>query len=116
MEDNLFMSKKAVEKYYNEITDQYHEMIENLKDLEEEVKNELVEPERVENLKSMIAPLKDNWERWTYMMFLLNEPQRKSKKAKYRNSNKKKLQNLNPNNSIEATLKENSEVLSTMKG
>ena len=110
------MSKKAVEKYYNEITDQYHEMIENLKDMEEEVKNELVAPERLDNLKAMIAPLKDNWERWTYMMFLLNEPQRKGIREAYHRANKKKLQNLDPRNSIEETIQENAAVISSMKG
>lgn len=110
------MSKKAVEKYYKEISDQYHEMIENLKDLEKEVLNELVEPERLERLKADIAPLKANWERWTYMMFLLNEPQRKRKHEAYRRANKKMIENLDPANSIENVLQENRDVLSSMKG
>ena len=68
------MSKKAVDKYFEQICEQYHEMLENIHDLEKECANGIVEPERVERLKSQIEPLKQNYERWSYMMFLLNQP------------------------------------------
>jgi uncharacterized protein YukE len=105
------MSKKDVESYYNTITEQYHEMLQDIKDFEKEVAEGIVEPERVERLKEQIAPIKQNWERWTYMMFLLNQPQRKSKHKAYQLRNKKLLNSINPSNTVEATVRENEEAL-----
>lgn len=101
------MSVKAVKQYYNEITDQYHEMIQDIKDFEQECADGLVEPERVERLKEQIAPIKQNWERLTYIMFLLNQPERKSKRKRYEQMNKKLLASLDSNNSLEAVKLEN---------
>ena len=42
------MSVKAVRRYYNQICDQYHEMLENIHDLEVEAAQGMVEPERIE--------------------------------------------------------------------
>lgn len=109
------MSKKAVDKYFEEICEQYHEMLEDIRDLEKECSNGIVEPERIERLKSQIEPLKQNYERWSYMMFLLNQPERKSKVKRYQAQNKKLIQNLNKSNSIEATLQENENVLQELK-
>lgn len=101
------MSKKDVDKYYNTITEQYHEMLQDIKDFEKEASEGIVEPERVERLKEQIAPIKQNWERWTYMMFLLNQPERKSKHKGYQERNKKLLSTLSSNNSLTAVLEEN---------
>jgi uncharacterized protein YukE len=101
------MSKKDVDKYYNTITEQYHEMLQDIKDFEKEASEGIVEPERVERLKEQIAPIKQNWERWTYMMFLLNQPERKSKHKGYQERNKKLLNTLSSNNSLTSVLEEN---------
>ena len=45
------MSVKAVRKYYDQICEQYHEMIELIHDLEKKAEQDLVEPERIERLK-----------------------------------------------------------------
>ena len=64
------MSKKAVENYYNEITAQYKEMLNDIKDIEKDVMEGITSPELLDTLRSNIAPIKQNWERWSYMMFL----------------------------------------------
>ena len=109
------MSKKAVDKYYKEITDQYHEMLDDIKDIEKEVADNMAPPELLENLRTQIIPIKQNWERWTYMMFLLNQPERKSKIARYKQANKNLISNLDKTNSIEATLEENRKALQEIK-
>lgn len=109
------MSKKAVDKYYKEITDQYHEMLDDIKDIEKEVADNMAPPELLENLRTQITPIKQNWERWTYMMFLLNQPERKSKIARYKQANKNLISNLDKTNSIEATLEENRKALQEIK-
>ena len=65
------MAIKDVKRYYALISAQYAEMIQNIKDLEQEVATGLVEPERIERLREQVAPIKTNYERWAYMMFLL---------------------------------------------
>lgn len=109
------MSKKAVDNYYKEISDQYHEMLQDIKDIEKDVMEGLTSPDLLETLKANIAPIKQNWERWTYMMFLLNQPERKSKIPRYKQANKKLLANLSSSNSIEATIEENKNALERIK-
>ena len=100
------MSVKAVKKYYDQICDQYKEMMDNIRELEADAENNLVEPERIERLKEQVAPIKENYERISYIMFLLNQPTRKSKQPRYKEANKKFLSTLNPKNSTESVLKE----------
>jgi hypothetical protein len=105
------MSVKAVNKYYNQICDQYQEMLENIKDLEKEAYEGLVEPERVERLKEQVAPIKQNYERWAYMMYLLHQPNRKEKQAGFAKRNKKLLASLSKSNSVDSVIAENTEAL-----
>lgn len=108
------MSVKAVNEAYAQICEQYAEMMENIHDLEKEATEGIVEPERVDRMREQIEPIKRNYERWTYIMYLLHQPQRKSKHAKYESQNRKLLKSLSRDNSIEATLQENEEALSKM--
>ncbi len=101
------MSVKSVRKYYDQICEQYHEMIELIHDLEKEAEQDLVEPERIERLKEQVAPIKQNYERWTYMMFLLNQPERNSKHEKYKRQNSRLLKNLDKQNDLDSVLEEN---------
>lgn len=105
------MSKKDVEKYAAQITAQYSELIDILHDLEKEAAENLVEPERIERLKDQIAPIKQNYERISYIMYLYNKPTRKNKQPRYEQMNKKLLKKLSSSNSPEAVLKENDEIL-----
>ena len=86
------MSKKHVEEYYNQICEQYKELLNNTKEVEKAVKEGLVSPEFLDNYKKIIEPNKVNYERWSYMMFLLNQPNKKEKKRKYIKQHEKELQ------------------------
>ena len=55
------MSVKHVKKYYEEIRSQYNEMLENLKDAEQELADQIVDLDYVERLKTIIKPIKDNY-------------------------------------------------------
>ena len=105
------MSIKAVREVYKQISDQYFEMIEDIKEFEKECADGLVEPERIARLKDQVQLIKQNYERWTYIIYLLNQPERKSKHKDYHRRNKKMLKNLSEDNSIEATINENSEAM-----
>ncbi len=103
------MSVKAVNKYYKQICDQYKEMIADIQDLEEEASRGLIEPERIDRLKEQVAPIKQNYERWSYMMYLLHQPNRKEKQKQYARQKKQMLNALSASNSLEAVLEENEE-------
>ena len=70
------MSKRHVEDYFNKVADQYKEMLNELKDFEKECSDGLVEPEIFDNYKKIIEPLKNNYMTWSYVMYLLNLPNR----------------------------------------
>lgn len=108
------MSVKAVKKYYDQICEQYCEMLQDIRDLEKEALEGLIEPERIDRLKDQIAPIKQNYERWSYMMFLLNQPQRKSKYKRYEQQNKKLLSTLSKENSVESVIKENNDAIKSI--
>lgn len=106
------MSKKHFEKYLEEVSAQYHEMNEDLKDMEESVANNMMPPEFLDRLKNMIAPLKDNWMKLNYVKFLLDMPNKKEKISRYKNQNRKILEN---SITKEEVLKQNDEVLVELK-
>lgn len=108
------MSIKHVNAFYNQICNQYQEMIENLKDIEKEVAEGIVEPERIDRLKDQVAPIKQNYERWAYMMFLLHQPNKKDKIKKYQKQNQKLLKNLETKNSLNSVIEENKAALDNM--
>lgn len=109
------MAKKDVERYYLEICEQQKEMLENVKEMEEECQKGMVAPERLKQLKDMTEVFNQNYKRISYIMFLLNQPAKKEKVKKYNNQNKKKIEKLGKENSLGAVLEENKKVIENIK-
>lgn len=105
------MAYKHIKEYYDKICEQYLEMKDEIRDFEIEAQNNIMEPERLDMIKEQIKPLMDNYERWSYMMYLLNLPVKKSKQKSYQERNKKFISNLNKNNSLQNVLEENKQVI-----
>ena len=106
------MSVKHVKEYYNNVCDQYHEFIEELRDFETMCNEGLVAPEIIDQAKKTITPLKDNWEKLNYIMFLLNMPNNKKKQDRY----KKQDQYLKkPTISDKEVYKQNSKAIDDLK-
>lgn len=82
------MSVKHIKEYYNTVCDQYHDFLEELRDFETLCNEGLVAPEVIEQAKRTIEPLKDNWQKLNYIIFLLNMPNNKNKQNRYANQNK----------------------------
>ena len=110
------MAYKNIKEDYDKICEQYLEMKDEIRDFEIEAQNNIMEPERLDMIKEQIKPLMDNYERWSYMMYLLNLPVKKSKQKSYQERNKKFINNLNKNNSLQSVLEENKQVINKMKG
>ena len=87
------MSVKHVKKYYEEVCSQYHEFIEELKDFQNLCNEGMVEPEVIEQAKQAIEPLKDNWQKLNYIIYLLNKPNKKTKHNKYDKCSKELIEN-----------------------
>lgn len=109
------MSKRDVEDYFNQVANQYHDMLQAIKDLEEECSQGLVNPDHLEKMKEMILPLKQNYMRISYIMYLLYKPKRKSKHKKYEEFNKNKLQKIGIENTLSGVKEENEKTLSSFK-
>lgn len=109
------MAVKDVKEYYDKVCDQYVEMLDNLKEMQEAYELGNISQEQFENLKKIIEPLKSNYERISWIMYLLNIPQRKKKVKKWKKQNDVLMSKYEKKNDIESTLDENSKALSQMK-
>ena len=108
------MSKKDVDEYYTKVCADYKQLRETLTELEEEFKNSVQDVDKIEQVRKMIEPLKVNYERISYIMYLFNKPVRRKKKFSYEFENKKRLNNFS-NSSLEDIHKENQEVIKNLK-
>jgi len=106
------MARSHVVKYYLEVEYQYLEMLDTLKELKELLKEGKVSDETYIQEEANVSKLKENYERIAYIMFLLNQPQRKSKKL---NSEALSWYKELKNHSKEAIIDENKDVLCTFK-
>lgn len=106
------MAKAHLVKYFLEVEYQYLEMLDALKELKELVKEGKVSVEAAELEEANIVKLKENYERMAYVMFLLNKPNRATKKLD--TSTLRWYAELK-NHSKEAIINENNDVLCTFK-
>lgn len=108
------MAVKHIKEYYEQVCDQYVLMNEELRDFQKEVENGLVEPERLDNLKKVIEPLKNNYMTLSWIMYLLNQPNRDSKERAYQQRNKKFIESLDKNFNKESIMKQNEDVIKSI--
>lgn len=108
------MAVKHIREYYEQVCEQYVQMNEELRDFQKEVENGLVEPERLDNLKKIIEPLKNNYMTLSWIMYLLNQPNRDSKERAYQKRNKKLIESLDKNFNKESIMKQNDEVIKSI--
>lgn len=87
-------------------------MIESLHDLEDLVSQNIVSQEKVDNIKESLETIKTNYMRWSWIMHLLNLPNRKNKQKKY---NKQFSKRIELNNSIKSEHIENIDALNSFK-
>ena len=86
------MSRKDFDKYLSQITQQYLSLNNALKELSEEVDENMATPEKIEQLKLTIQPVKTSFDTLNYIRYLLDKPTRKTKIPRYNKQNSKLLQ------------------------
>lgn len=106
------MSLKHVKEYFVDVEKQYTEMLRTLKEIDPLLKQGLVPQEMYENVQSDVLRLKDNYERVAYIMFLFNQPNKKSRRI---NKRDKSWINRLQHSSKETIIKENDDVLKHFK-
>lgn len=77
------MAVKDVRHYFYTVLMQYLEEKQNLADFEEALKNGLITEEQMQEAVDTVADLETNYNRLVYIMYLLDMPNRGSKKKSY---------------------------------
>ena len=95
--------KKDFDRYYEQIANQYKELNNVLENMNKELQEGMIEPERLENLKLTLAPVITTYQQLSYIKYLLDQPANKKKHSRYKKSSKllKESKNNNGNNIIE---------------
>ena len=85
------MAIKDFNKYYDTISSQLFALQEVFDDIQKEVNNGMVPPERLEGVEQTIKPIKETYQILSYVKYLLNMPTRKEKRSTFSRQNKKLL-------------------------
>lgn len=110
------MSVKDVKEYYFKLITQKAELEADLADFEEALKNGFITEEQMQAAKDELIPYQINLDRLTYIMYLLELPNRKTKKAKFAKQNKKILDELGKRNADEqSVISENKSALDAFR-
>jgi hypothetical protein len=95
------MAIKDVKQYYYAMQAQYLEMKADLADFEEALAAGHITEDQLEAVKEDVFKLESNYDRLTYVMYLLEIPNRGSKKAAHAKANAKVLDFFEETNSSE---------------
>ena len=98
------MAARDVKEYYFKLIAQKAELEADLADFEEALKNGFITEEQMQAAKDELIPYQINLDRITYIIYLLELPNRKAKKAKFVKQNKKILDELRKRNADEQSV------------
>ena len=98
------MAARDVKEYYFKLIAQKAELEADLADFEEALKNGFITEEQMQAAKDELIPYQINLDRLTYIMYLLELPNRKAKKAKFAKQNKKIINELEKRNADEQSV------------
>lgn len=105
------MARKHFEEYYGKIKSQYSSLLEKLKEADELASKNLVDPQVIDNLESIMQPVKNSYMTLAYIEYLLNLP--KDKKVQRRNERQFKaaLQKIDKSKLQSSVIKSNKDTL-----
>ena len=110
------MAARDVKEYYFKLIAQKAELEADLADFEEALKNGFITEEQMQAAKDELIPYQINLDRITYIIYLLELPNRKTKKAKFVKQNKKILDELGKRNADEqSVISENKSALDAFR-
>ncbi|MBQ6631866.1 MAG: hypothetical protein IJH55_07135 [Romboutsia sp.] len=110
------MAVKHVREYYERMVSDYTEMKNVLSEMEKlsesGASNAL---NNIEQIKEQVKVLEVNYKRLSYIMFLLNQPNKENKKNRYIKRENKKLNQIPIEDRKEAVEEENKQALEILK-
>ena len=111
------MSKKHVDEYYLKMLSDYTELQSVLEELQKTVTEDTAQAylEQIDMIKEKVRLLEANYKRLSYIMFLLNMPNKNKKVERYKKREHKKLDVIPTEHTQESVEKENSEILNYIK-
>ena len=110
------MAFKHVKKYYKQVQDQYLEMLDNVKDIDDAYKEGVMSKEQFDQAAQLLAQMKQNYDRLNYIIYLMYKPSRKEKSKCYDKQNKKINEYIRKNKATEDDIiSENTNLLQDMK-
>lgn len=111
------MSVKHVNDYYFKVLSQYQELNATLEAMEKYISDSNLEiaQQNIESIKQQVAQLKENYLRISYIIFLLNMPNKKEKQFRYVKREKKKLENIPEQDRLLGVLREDNKILNNLK-
>lgn len=95
----------------------YMEMKKTLEDMQKNLDEETAEryATQIDNLKQQVNTIKQNYDRLSYIMFLLDMPNKKSKVPTYMKQEHKKLDRVPEEDREESVIEENKKALEVLK-
>lgn len=111
------MSIKDVRDYHLRMTSDFVELKETIKQLESEITPDMSTEalQNIESLKKRAERIQENYNRINYIIYLLDMPTRKSKKARWENQEKKRLGRIPESDRLTGVHKENKSNLEELK-
>lgn len=110
------MAIKDVKEYYFKMTAQYLEMKADLTDFEQALKDGFITEEQLQDAFDEVDKIQQNYERLSYIMYLLSLPNRKSKQAKHKKENSALIAEFEKRNATSAAVElENKDALKVFK-
>lgn len=108
------MARKHIINYYVTVENQYLKMKKMCDSFEKQVKEGKGSLETLESVRETTGRLKENYDRISYIMYLLNMPNNPKKTARYKNQNKNVDTYLQDSN-LDVIVNENEDVLKRLK-
>lgn len=110
------MAIKEVKQYYYAMQAQYLEMKADLADFEQGLQDGYITEDQLEAAKEEINLLENNYDRLSYILYLLEIPNKNSKKAKHKKTSQQLLTYFDKRNATEEAVKaENKSALDTLR-
>ena len=110
------MARKHVEEYYMRMVSDYTEMKKVLEQMEriseDNASNAL---NNIDKVREQVRLLESNYKRLSYIMFLLNQPNRDKKKKRYYKSEHKRLDAIPNKDRMKGVIAENSAIIEDLK-
>lgn len=113
------MSVKHIVQYFNQVAQQREDALKTIQEVDEMCANNVLSPERLEEIKNNvqlnIQPILENYMTLSYIMYLLNMPNKKEKQKKYVKQNRKQVESIPHKNTQDGVMEENNNAIKNIE-